>query len=310
MQSTTERRSEIVGGGPSARSGNGAALARGLGWFSLGLGLAELAAPRTIARMIGVDARGRTATAMRAVGAREIAHGVGILARPQRPEPVTSRLIGDLIDLVLLGWAAGVKRTNGRRLLGAIVSVLGVTALDVVASRRAREPARVIAHPVIRAITIHRPVSEVYAFWRDLERLPQFMTNVQSVRDLGHGRSHWVVRLPVGGTAEWDAEITEDRPDQRLAWRSVRGAKIPVRGSVSFTPTFDRRGTEVRVEIQVGAPESVLGAAISKLFAGPQSEANLFRLKQILETGEVIRSDATAARGMHPARPSLARGGT
>jgi uncharacterized membrane protein len=81
----------------------------------------------------------------------------------------------------------------------------------------------------------------------------------------------------------------------------VRGSKLPVRGTVTFRPVLGGSATEVCVEMQLGAGA---GAAIAALFAGPQIEGDLRRLKQVLETGEVVRSDASIHRGPHPARPS------
>jgi hypothetical protein len=133
---------------------NGTGLSRGLGWFSVGLGIAELAAPRVLARVIGVDHRGRTGVAIRAMGARELANGIGILARPRRVLPLWARVAGDAIDLAFLAWALGAKRTHTQRLVGAIASVAGVAALDVLASRRAARSQQAAARPIVRTITI------------------------------------------------------------------------------------------------------------------------------------------------------------
>lgn len=276
-------------------------LSRGLGWFSLGLGATELAVPRALAKLIGVDHCGRTTTALRALGAREIVSGLGILMRPRRAGPLWSRVFGDAIDLSLLAWAMRTKRTSTQRMVAALVSVLGVTALDVIASRRMQEQQMRSGTAITRSITINRPPADVYAFWRRFEWLPRFMEYLVRIDDLGGGRSHWVAKTPLGNTIEWDAKIIEDIPGERIAWQSVKGSKLPNRGSVAFIPTLDRRGTEVHVQMQT--PGSLLDAAIAKLFAGPQIEGDLRRFKQVLETGEVMRSDASIHRGIHAARP-------
>lgn len=282
----------------------GALLSRGLGWFSIGLGVAEVTAPRMLARAIGIHPGGRTPVTMRAMGAREILNGLGILARPQRPLPLWSRVLGDALDLALLGWAVKAKRTNKERLTAAIVSVLGVTVLDIVAGASVQRAHKKAISPVTRTITINRPPSEVYAVWRDLEQLPRFMEYLESVVERDNMRSHWVAKLPVGGSIEWDAEIIEDRPSELIAWRSVRGSKFPNSGRVTFKPALDGVGCEIRVEMQAFAPGTALGAQLAKFFAGPQIEGDLRRLKQIVETGEVVHSDASIHRGMHPAQPS------
>ncbi len=151
-----------------SHEGEGATMARGLGWFSLGLGLAEIGAPRALARLIGVGDGSGTRATMRVLGAREIANGVGILARPQRPGPLWTRVLGDVIDLSLLGWALQKRRTNAERVAAAIASVVGVTALDVIVSRRAQRARAAAANePVTRTITVNRSPEEVYAFWRN-----------------------------------------------------------------------------------------------------------------------------------------------
>ncbi len=280
---------------------NGAALSRGLGWFSVGLGIAELAAPRALARAIGIDHRGRTGAAIRVMGARELANGLGILARPQRALPLWARVAGDAIDLAFLAWAFSSKRTHTQRLVGAIASVTGVAVLDVLASRRAARSHKAAARPIRRTITIYRPAADVYSFWRDLEQLPMFMHHLESVTEIGGGRTRWTAKLPTGGTVSWNAEVIEDLPGERIEWRTVRGSKLPNRGAVTFRPVLGGSATEVCVEMQLG--EGAV-AAIAELFAGPQIEGDLRRLKQVLETGEVVRSDSSIHRGPHPSRPS------
>jgi uncharacterized membrane protein len=285
---------------------DGAGLSKGLGWFSVGLGIAELAVPRALARAIGVDPRGRTGAAIRAMGARELASGLGILRRPRRSLPLWARVAGDVIDLAFLAWAAGAKRTSTQRLAGAIASVAGVAALDVLAGRRTARAERAAVRPVLRAITIYRPPADVYAFWRDFEQLPIVMDHLESVVELGGRRTRWTAKLPTGGTVRWEAEITEDLPGQRIEWRTVRGSKLPNRGSVTFRPILGGSATELCVEMQV-APH--LAPGIASFFAGAQIEGDLRRLKQVLETGEVMRSDASIHRGPHPARPAKENGG-
>jgi hypothetical protein len=111
-------------------------ISRKLGWFSIGLGLTELAIPRALSRAIGVTTGGHTTTTVRAMGAREIAQGIALLLRPHRAGPLWTRVVGDVIDLALLAYAVRAKRSSGARLGLAIASVLGVALIDVLASRR------------------------------------------------------------------------------------------------------------------------------------------------------------------------------
>lgn len=124
---------------------NAAHFSRGLGWFSIGLGLTELLAPRQLARTIGVsDDHDRL---IQALGAREIASGLGLLARPKPTGFAWSRVAGDIMDLSLLSAAltqvdskpVSVSRSKDddrRRLTVAIAVVAAVTVVDVITSTR------------------------------------------------------------------------------------------------------------------------------------------------------------------------------
>lgn len=284
----------------------GLALSRGLGWFSLALGITELAVPRAFARVIGIDPGGATPWIVRAMGAREILTGLGVLMQPRRAAPLWARVGGDAIDLALLGAAAAVKRTSTPRLAGAIAAVAGVTALDVLAGTRTQRAFERANRPVIAAETINKPPEEVYAFFRKLSQLPLFMDYLESVREIDSRRSHWVAKLPIGSIG-WDAEIIDDRPGRLISWQSVEHTPIRTRGRVAFTRAPGRNMTEVRVEMQLGVLGTGPSAALARFFTRPQIKGDLRRLKQVLETGEVLCSDASLHRGPHPAQPSPAR---
>jgi uncharacterized membrane protein len=153
---------------------------------------------------------------------------------------------------------------------------------------------------------VGRPVEEVYAYWRDFENLPRFMRHLEVVRVIDDRRSHWVARAPAGKTVEWDAEITEDRPNELIAWHSLEGADVHNGGSVRFLRAPGGRGTEVRVEIEYVPPLGKLGSKIAMLWReepGQQVQDDLRHFKQVMETGEIVVSDATKQRGPHPAQP-------
>ena len=275
--------------GPPIADMTGQGLTKGLGVFSLGLGLAEVATPCAIARLIGADERGATPVILRALGAREIAHGIGIFARPRS---VWTRLAGDLLDLAFVGWQLGNRRNNRTRLLATVGALLGVGAFDVLAAVRMQRSQ--FGEPVTSLMTINRSPDEVYARWRDFSRLPDFMRYLESVTVLDDRRSHWVATLG-GAPVEWDAEITGDLPGRSIAWRSVTPG-IPLRGRVTFDAAPGGRGTEVCVDIRT--------APMMKLFTRAEVNGDLRRFKQVLETGEVVASDASSVRGMHAAQPA------
>ena len=284
---------------PSAvRNADPHQLARGLGWFSIGLGLAEVLMPYAVARLCG--GTGRHTGVIRLFGLRELAAGVSILGDGKRPAAgVWSRVAGDAMDIAALGLMAASPRTNKAGVAFAMANVVAVTALDVhCAQALSRETGALTPDGAIRlthSIAVNRSPEELYRFWRDLENLPRFMLHLQSVRQTSDRRSHWVTRGPAGTRIEWDAEITEDRPNEHLAWRSLEGADVDNSGVVRFRARPGGRGSEVRVEMQYGPPGGMAGKAVAALFnQAPEQQIydDLRRFKQIIETGEIVRSDA------------------
>jgi uncharacterized membrane protein len=150
------------------------------------------------------------------------------------------------------------------------------------------------------AITINASPDEVYARFRQLERLPEFMYHVTSVQVTGEGRSHWVAKGPAGTTVEWDAEVVEEVPGQRIAWRSVPDSSVESSGSVEFRRAPAEQGTEVRVVLDYQPPGGALGLGkvVAALFGeepNQQLADDLRRLKQLIETGEIARSEGSPA---------------
>ena len=109
-------------------------LARGLGIFSIGLGLSELLMPARVGELIGVSPRYRTFLPL--LGLREIAHGIGILSQDKPTGAVWTRVGGDAIDLAYLGSAFMSPENNKTRLTGATLAVLGVAVLDVLCAQQ------------------------------------------------------------------------------------------------------------------------------------------------------------------------------
>jgi uncharacterized membrane protein len=138
---------------------------------------------------------------------------------------------------------------------------------------------------VERSITVDRPHSEVYRFWRQLENLPRFMEHLESVTVIDENRSHWVAKAPAGAKVEWDATIHNEIEDELIAWRSLPGSDVDNAGSVHFTPAG--KATEVRVVLSYDPPAGKVGAAVAKLLGeepGQQVEEDLRRFKQVMES--------------------------
>jgi uncharacterized membrane protein len=274
-------------------------LARGLGWFSIGLGLTELLAPRLVAKLCGGE--GKHTGLIRLYGLREIASGLMIISQGKKPATgVWSRVAGDVMDLATLGAAAVSPSTNKAGVLFGTANVLGVTALDVLCaqelSRQKGEMTEGGAIRVKRSIALNRSPEYLYQFWRDFQNLPRFMFHLESVQPNGENRSHWIAKAPAGASVEWDSEITRDEPNRMIAWRSLPGGDVDNAGAVHFEPRPGGRGTIVRVELEYYPPGGVVGAAFAKVFnRSPEQQIHddLRRLKQFIETGEIVRSDGS-----------------
>ncbi|HYW52837.1 MAG TPA: SRPBCC family protein [Dongiaceae bacterium] len=138
-----------------------------------------------------------------------------------------------------------------------------------------------------KAFTIESPASELYAYWRNFENLPQIMSHLARVEVLDDLRSRWTAKGPGGIPVSWEAEIVDDTPDRRIAWRSVGGA-VPNAGSVTFTEAPGGRGTELHVEIEWAPPGGPLGKSFAGLFGGDPGlivESDLRRFKATMEAG-------------------------
>ncbi len=269
-------------------------LATALGVFSLGLGLAEIAAPGAVGRMLGMSTadRVRSRAILRGFGMRELANGLGLVRGGNPSAWLWSRVAGDVMDLAFLGRSFRARGSEPARLSVATAAVAAVTALDVVAARRRpRLPEGMPHAPAVRqaVITINKSPAEVYELWRRLTNLPRFMPHLAAVEETGECSSHWVIEA-FGTTVEWDAEIVDDTPNERIAWRAVENADVPNEGQVAFTAAPGGRGTEVRVTMCYEPPAGKIGSLFAKLLGKDPAQmlhADLRRLKQLLETGEI-----------------------
>jgi uncharacterized membrane protein len=140
---------------------------------------------------------------------------------------------------------------------------------------------------VDESVTINRPISELYRFWRNLENLPRFMSHLTSVERVTDTLSRWRATGPAGTEVEWNAEIINEVPDQVIGWRSIEGSDVVSAGSVNFDEVVG--GTRVRVRLQYSPPGGRIGAAVAKLMGtDPATEIreDLRRFKQIVESQE------------------------
>jgi hypothetical protein len=219
-------------------------LAQFLGWFSIGLGAAQVTAPRAMCKLVGADGDGSAPTLMRVMGLRELTQGTAILARPRPTSWLWSRVAGDALDLSVLGLVL-VKNRRVRTWL-AIANVVGVMLPDIYESRTlSKKTGPVRSAKLIRkAVTISRPRREVEEAW----------------------------------TAE----------------KELAGKLAKAGASVTFAEAPGDRGTELCVEFEHDPFAGDLGAVAQKLTGrdlATKLADDLRRLKQELETGQIVRSD-------------------
>jgi hypothetical protein len=248
------------------------ALSRGLGWFSIGLGLAQLVAPRGVARIAGAEPTDDTIHLMRALGAREFLSGVGILSGQRSDTWLRARVAGDVMDLALLGKLMASESADRGKAAMATLAVAGVTALDVLAAKRSGnardngnrngngngngsgDPPSVQpgTRTIRRTITINRSPDEVESFWRQ--------------------------------HASVDPALDEH---------------------IRFVPAPGGRGTEVHLLRTYEKPGPIASVLAKVRHTDPDQLAfdELFSLKQIIETGDVVVSDAWL-NGPHAPRPA------
>jgi uncharacterized membrane protein len=287
------RRANVTPG--DAQSPDGSRLARFLGWFSIGLGLSEMVAPGAISRTAGARDHKKL---VRLYGMREMAAGVGILAQPKQPKWLWARVAGDVVDIASI--IRGSQKRKRKATAGTLAAVAGVTALDVVcATRCSRETETAQAERAESSLLINRSPEECYRFWRNVENFPRFVSEIKSVRVTGDKTSHWTARLPrQSGSIEWDAEIIEDVPNQRISWRSQPRDGVSVNGTVTFEPAPGGRGTIIRVQLEYDQPGRSIAAPAARLIGKHPEQIthkSLYRLRQLMELGEILTTEGQSA---------------
>lgn len=187
------------------------------------------------------------------------------------------------------GSALGLYGLLRRSPVGAAAAAIGIGLLARSISNR---PFTRMMKAGKQAVDLHKTIyiqaspETVFDMWTRYENFPRFMSNVQEVRDLGNGRSHWTVSGPAGTQIEWDAVITDAQRPERLAWRSEPDATVQNTGTVHFEPEGD--GTRVSVHMVYSPPAGSLGHAVASLFNGNpkrQMDEDLMRMKSFTESG-------------------------
>jgi uncharacterized membrane protein len=131
------------------------------------------------------------------------------------------------------------------------------------------------------SIQVQVPVQQAYNQWTQFEEFPRFMNGIQSVQQLDDTHVQWVAEIR-GESREWTTEITEQQPDEKIAWKTIEG-EVKNDGVVTFEPVGDNE-TRVNVQMDVegeSATENVAGSLLGVV--KDQVHGDLERFKQLIE---------------------------
>lgn len=217
---------------------------------------------------------------------------------------------GERLITALLGGGLLLRSLRGRSgVMGGVTAMMGVALLNRAASgycpayhamgisTHDRSDTSSLGRPKVltdraikvqQSITIQRPSRDLYRYWRQVENLPQVMSHIRTVVAINEHQSHWIVdTLPHAPEIEWDAEIINEVDDERIGWRTLKGAVVEHAGSV----VFEARGgatTKVTVTLQYDPPGGPLGAALASLLGQDPAKKigeDLARFKEVMEKG-------------------------
>jgi uncharacterized membrane protein len=143
---------------------------------------------------------------------------------------------------------------------------------------------------ITRAVTVGKPADELYRLWREPQTMVRIMEEFADISVKDEKRSHWSVRGPLGRRIEWDYEVTEEHPGERIRWQTMPGAEVPNDGVVEFRPALGDRGTEVLLRMRFHPAMPVPSEGVMKLLGFvPKQIAYkaLWRFKALAETGDI-----------------------
>jgi uncharacterized membrane protein len=131
------------------------------------------------------------------------------------------------------------------------------------------------------SIEVQVPVQQAYNQWTQFEEFPKFMDGIQTVHQLDDTHVQWVAEIR-GESRQWTTEITEQRPDEKIAWKTIDG-EVKNDGVVTFEQVGDNQ-TRVNVEMDVesdSTTENVAGDLLG--IVKDQVHGDLERFKQLIE---------------------------
>lgn len=216
--------------------------------------------------------------------------------------------VGRLAAVAGGGWLAwrGMHRADAT---GAALAMAGTGLLLLGAARPVAQSMRypVARHPEEAAqaldrpdvlterfsVTIVRPRPELFAVWRDMERLGSLLPEIVERIEQHEDHVHWRIRI-AGRSVTGETRITEELPDRLIAWDSVVDGRIPESGRLIFADAPADRGTEVTLVVNWVPPAGRVGAALARttgLEPGQLTRRALRRFKQVSETGGLVTAE-------------------
>lgn len=185
------------------------------------------------------------------------------------------------------GSALAVYGLTRRSRAGAALAAAGGTIAVLGSRSRNNGHAKPTAHATV---LLNCTPERAFEFWHNFENLPRFMRHLESVSVTGDRRSRWTAIGPMGKRVSWNAEITNERPNESISWQSLPGSDVEVNGTVEFRPAPADRGTVVSADIRYQPPGGTLGKIAAQILGkNPRflMEQDLRRLKALIETGEL-----------------------
>ena len=150
------------------------------------------------------------------------------------------------------------------------------------------------------SVTIHRPVEEVFRFYRDFTNLPSFLGDVMDIEPVGPSTSRWTIQGPLGIRVHWTIKVTEERTNELIRYKTVTLIGPGTYWEIHFAHGSEAGETEVREVMKT--PLGRLGRAAMALigkFPVQEVSANLHRLKEVMETGRVTDTSYSVKGKFH-----------
>jgi uncharacterized membrane protein len=201
--------------------------------------------------------------------------------------PATRLLVGAGGGL-LVGWAMMRRGTIGMLAGTAGAGLLGRSLANRSVQRLVGRADEQRAIDVQKTFTVDASAETVYRIFSQPENFPFFMAHVNRVLPVGDGRYRWFVRGPAQTEVQWEARVTEQRPNEYLAWGSVPGSTVGNRGNVRLTPEGENR-TRVEIRMTYNPPAGAIGHVVAQAFGNDPKTAmdeDMVRFKSLLEQGK------------------------